>query len=179
MDRLQEKYIKQVVPQLQQDLGVKNRMAVPRLNKIVLSMGLGKATGNAKLVDEAAGHLATIAGQKPLLCKARMSISNFKLREGVVIGLKVTLRKRRMYEFLDRLISVAIPRIRDFRGLDPGGFDGRGNYSMGLTEQTVFPEVDPDKVENVQGMNITIGTTAGQDGPARQLLSKLGMPFRT
>ena len=179
MDRLQEKYVKQVMPALQQELGIKNRMAVPKLRKIVVSMGLGKAITNAKLVEEAAGHLSVITGQKPLLCKARMSISNFKLREGVVVGAKVTLRGRRMYEFLDRLVSVAIPRVRDFRGLDPKGFDGRGTYNMGLTEQSVFPEVDPDKVENVTGMNITIVTSAAKDDAARLLLIKLGMPFRS
>ncbi len=179
MDRLQQKYVSQVVPELQGELGIANRMAVPRLDKVVVSMGLGKAVANAKLVEQATGHLATITGQKPLECKSRKAVSNFKLRKGMVVGLKVTLRRRRMYEFLDRLIALAIPRVRDFRGLDPAGFDGRGNYNMGLTEQAVFPEIDPDTVETVQGMNITIATTAGRDGPARALLTKLGMPFRS
>jgi len=179
MDRLQEKYVKQVRPALQSELGIKNVMAVPRLTKIVVSMGLGKAIGNEKVVEQAVNHLSVITGQKPLLCKARKSISNFRLRAGMVIGAKVTLRKARMYEFLDRLISLAIPRVRDFRGLDPDGFDGRGNYNMGLTEQSVFPEIDPDTIESVQGMNISISTTAGKDANARALLTKLGMPFRS
>lgn len=179
MDRLQEKYVKQVRPALQQELGIRNVMAVPKVTKVVVSMGLGKSIGNEKILEQAAAHLATITGQKPLLCKSRKSISNFRLREGMVIGAKVTLRKGRMWEFLDRLISLAIPRVRDFRGLDPKGFDGRGNYNMGLTEQSVFPEIDPDSIETVQGMNISISTTAGNDDKARVLLSKLGMPFRS
>ena len=180
MDRLQEKYVKQVRPALQQELGISNVMAAPRVTKIVVSMGLGKAAvGNEKLVETAAGHLAVITGQKPVLCKARKSISNFKLRTGMIIGAKVTLRKQRMYEFLDRLISLAIPRIRDFRGLNRDGFDGRGNYNMGLTEQSVFPEIDPDTVDAIQGMNISISTSAGNDAHARALLTKLGMPFRS
>ncbi|MDD4889640.1 MAG: 50S ribosomal protein L5 [Phycisphaerae bacterium] len=178
MDRLQEKYLKQVRPALQQELSIKNVMAVPKLTKIVVSMGLGKGIGNEKIVEQAAAHLGTITGQKPVLCKARKSISNFKLREGMIIGAKVTLRKTRMYEFLDRLVSLAIPRIRDFRGLDPKGFDGRGNYNMGVTEQSVFPEIDPDTIESVQGMNISISTTARTDDKGRALLAKLGMPFR-
>jgi large subunit ribosomal protein L5 len=179
MDRLQEKYVKQVLSALQQELGITNVMAVPRVTKIVVSMGLGKAATNDKIVEGATAHLATITGQKPMLCKARKSISNFKLREGMVVGAKVTLRRRRMYEFLDRLIALAIPRVRDFRGLDPAGFDGRGNFNMGVTEQSVFPEIDPDTIEAVQGMNISISTTAGNDAHARVLLTKLGMPFRS
>jgi len=179
MDRLQEKYAKQVRPLLQQELGIKNVMAVPRVTKVVVSMGLGKSIGNEKVLESATAHLATITGQKPLLCKARKSISNFRLREGMIIGAKVTLRRRRMYEFLDRLISLAIPRVRDFRGLDPKGFDGRGNFNMGLTEQSVFPDIDPDTIDVAQGMNVSISTTAGNDAHARVLLTRLGMPFRT
>ncbi|MCG3181098.1 MAG: 50S ribosomal protein L5 [Phycisphaerae bacterium] len=179
MDRLKEKYVKQVVPALKQELGRDNLMAIPRLVKVVISMGLGKAKENKKIMEEAVTHLTVISGQKPLVCRARKSVSNFKLREGNEIGLKVTLRRQRMFEFLDRLISVTIPRVRDFRGLDPKGFDGRGNYNMGLTEQNVFAEIDPDSVETVLGMNISIATTAGDDASARLLLTKLGMPFRT
>lgn len=179
MDRLQQKYVGEVQPALQQELGLGNRMATPRLTKVVVSMGLGRATENKKLLEEAAAHLGVIAGQKPVICKARKSVSNFKLRVGNPIGVKVTLRRRRMYEFLDRLISVAIPRVRDFRGLNPGGFDGRGNYSMGLTEQNVFAEIDPDTVESTLGMNIAIATTARNDEAGRLLLQKLGMPFRS
>lgn len=179
MDRLQEKYVTQVRPALQSELGIANVMAVPRLTKVVVSMGLGRAIGNEKIVEQAATHLGIITGQKAMLCKSRKAISNFRLREGMVIGAKVTLRKRRMYEFLDRLVSLAIPRVRDFRGLNPDGFDGRGNYNMGLTEQSVFPEIDPDTIETVLGMNISISTTAGDDASARALLTKLGMPFRS
>jgi len=179
MDRLQQKYVAEVQPALQQELGLGNRMATTRLLKIVVSMGVGRATENKKLLEEAAAHLGVIAGQKPVICKARKSVSNFKLRAGNPIGVKVTLRRQRMYEFLDRLISVAIPRVRDFRGLNPDGFDGRGNYSMGLTEQNVFAEIDPDTVETVLGMNISIATTARNDPAGRLLLQKLGMPFRS
>ena len=179
MDRLKEKYVKQVLPELAGELGVRNAMAAPRLTKVVISMGLGRAIGNNKILEEATVHLSTITGQKPLVCKARKSVSNFRLREGAPIGLKVTLRGQRMYEFLDRLISVTIPRVRDFRGLDPAGFDGQGNYNMGLTEQNVFAEIDPDTVETTLGMNVSISTTARDDRSALLLLSKLGMPFRT
>lgn len=178
MAALMEQYKSQVVPSLQKEFGRANRLSIPRLEKVVVSMGLGKATQEKKRMDAAQKELAMITGQKPVACRARKSVSNFKLREGVDIGLKVTLRGRRMYEFLERLIGVAIPRIRDFRGLDPNGFDGRGNYNMGLTEQTVFPEVDVDKVEFQQGMNISLVTTARNDKEARQLLTHLGMPFR-
>jgi large subunit ribosomal protein L5 len=175
---LAEHYKKTVLPALQQELGRTNRLSIPRLEKVVISMGLGKATQEKKRLEAAQKELAQIAGQRPLACAARKSVSNFKLRQGLQIGLKVTLRGRRMYEFMERLTTVAIPRIRDFRGLDPNGFDGRGNYNMGLTEQTVFPEVDADKVEFQQGMNIAFVTSARNDGESRRLLSLLGMPFR-
>jgi len=179
MARLREKYQKEVVPALMAELGRKNLMSIPRLSKVVVSMGVGRATQDKKYLESAAKELATLTGQKPVLCKARKSVSNFKVRRGQDIGLKVTLRRQRMYEFLDRLISLAIPRVRDFRGLDPDAFDGRGNYSLGLSEQTVFPEVDPNKVENQQGMNITIVTTARNDAESRRLLTLMGVPFRT
>lgn len=178
MDRLFEKYKSEVIPALAKELSCKNRLAIPRLEKVVVSMGLGKALAEKTRMATAQKELAQIVGQKPIVCRARKSVSNFKLREGYEIGLKVTLRGRRMYEFLDRLISIATPRIRDFRGLDPKSFDGRGNYNMGITEQTVFPEIDADKVQFQQGMNITIVTTAGGDSAAKLLLSLLGLPFR-
>ncbi len=178
MDRLQKQYAEQLAPQLKSELSVSNNMAVPRLRKITVSMGLGRALENKAIVDEAAKHLATITGQKPVPCKARKSVSNFKLREGSIIGLKVTLRKQRMYEFFDRLVSLTLPRVRDFRGLNPKAFDGAGNYNLGLTELNVFPEIDPDSVEHSMGMNINIETTADNDDSARQLLRKLGLPLR-
>lgn len=178
MSRLQERYKKEVLPALQKQLGRQNRMSIPKLEKIVLSMGLGKATQEKNRLPAAQKELAAIAGQQPLLCVARKSVSNFKLREGYQIGAKVTLRGQRMFDFMDRLISVAIPRIRDFRGLDPKSFDGRGNFNMGVSEQTVFPEVDADKVEFQQGLNITFVTTAKNDSESRQLLTLMGMPFR-
>ncbi len=179
MARLLEKYRKEVLPALMEHAGTGNRMAVARLDKIVVSMGVGKAVQDKKLLDLAAKDLASITGQKPKVCKARKSVSNFKLRKDMPIGLKATLRGLRMYEFLDRLIHIAIPRIRDFRGLNPRGFDGRGNYCLGLSEQTVFPEIDPTTVEFAQGMNVCITTTAGGDREARELLRLLGMPFRS
>jgi large subunit ribosomal protein L5 len=178
MVRLQEKYRSEILPELQKDPAFANKLSVPRMEKIVVSMGLGRAIQEKKILETAQKELALITGQQPIVCAARKSVSNFKLRRGMNVGVKVTLRRSRMYHFLDRLISVAIPRVRDFRGLDPKGFDGRGNYSMGLTEQTVFPEVDPDKVEFQQGMNITLVTTARNDSSARRLLTLLGMPFR-
>ncbi|GMU33675.1 MAG: 50S ribosomal protein L5 [Planctomycetia bacterium] len=178
MARLYEKYKNEVLPALQKELGRKNRLSIPRLEKVVVSMGLGKATQEKKRLDAAEKELTQIVGQKPIVCRAKKSVSNFKLREGQPIGLKVTLRGARMYEFLDRVIAVAIPRIRDFRGLSTSSFDGRGNYSMGLTEQTVFPEVDADKVEFQQGMNITVCTSARDDRESRQLLTMIGLPFR-
>lgn len=178
MTRLLEKYRNEVAPALAQRLGIRNRHAVPRLEKIVVSMGVGAAGRDKKILEQAAAELAQITGQKPLVCRARKSVSNFKIRKGFEIGLKVTLRGRRMYEFLDRMVSLAIPRVRDFRGLDPGSFDGRGNYSLGFAEQTVFPEIDLDKVERMQGMNVTIVTTARNDEQALELLRGLGLPFR-
>lgn len=184
--RLQERYASEIMPALREELQRDNPMALPRVEKVVLSMGLGKAVAEStnkarenKRFAEAESALATITGQRPRLCKARKSVSNFKLRAGYDVGLKVTLRGRRMYEFLDRLINVAIPRVRDFRGLNPSSFDGRGNYGMGLTEYGVFPEINPDKVTYQQGLNITICTTADSDAEARTLLTRLGMPFRS
>ncbi len=177
--RLQEKYKTEVLPALTEEFGCANRLSAPRLEKIVVSMGLGRAVDDQACLEPAAAELALITGQKPVITRARKSVSNFKLRRGMNIGMKVTLRGGRMYEFLERLISLAIPRVKDFRGLAPGGFDGWGNYNMGLTEQTVFPEINPDKVKITQGMNIAIITTAGTDEQARRLLVLLGMPFRS
>ncbi len=178
MARVLEKYKNEILPALQSELGIDNPLAVPRLEKIVVSMGIGRATQNKQLLEVASKELALITGQKPVICKARKSVSNFKLRQGMPIGLKVTLRGKRMYEFFDRLVSIVIPRVRDFRGLNPRAFDGRGNYNLGLSEQTVFPEVPIDKVQFQQGMNITIVTSARNDEHAYKLMEKLGMPFR-
>jgi len=177
--RLLERYKKEVAPALAEEFGYTNMLAVPKIEKVVVSMGIGKAINDPSLLESAGEELALITGQKPVITIARKSVSGFKLRKGMKIGLKVTLRGVRMYEFLDRLISLAIPRVKDFRGLSPSGFDGRGNYNMGLTEQTVFPEINPDKVKTVQGMNIAIVTTAKNDEQARRLLTLLGMPFRS
>ena len=179
MTRLQEKYKNDVLPRLLERAGTQNPMAVPRLTKVILSMGIGKATVEKRRIELAVKDLSTITGQKPLVCKARKSVSNFKVRAGQETGVMVTLRGARMYEFMDRLIHISIPRIRDFRGLNPRSFDRRGNYSMGVAEQTVFPEVDPAAVEFPQGMNITVVTTAKNDRDSRELLKLLGMPFRT
>lgn len=176
--RLLERYRSEVAPALAEEFGRPNRLAIPRLTKIVISAGMGKTAREEGVLDTAAEELALITGQKPIVTRARKSVANFKLREGMNVGLKATLRGRRMYEFLDRLISLAIPRVKDFRGLSPSGFDGRGNYNMGLSEQTVFPEIDPGKVKFTQGMNIAICTTAKTDEEARRLLALLGMPFR-
>jgi large subunit ribosomal protein L5 len=178
MARLKELYFREVVPTMMRERGYKNVMEVPRLEKIVVNMGLGEAIHNIKILDSAVEELALITGQKPVITKAKRSIASFKLREGMSIGCMVTLRKDRMYEFLDRLIHVAIPRVRDFRGLNSRSFDGRGNYTLGIREQIIFPEIDYDKVEKVKGMNITIVTTAKTDDEARLLLTLLGMPFR-
>jgi len=178
MARLMDKYKKEVRPALMKELSRNNVLSIPRFEKVVLSMGLGKATQEKKRIEQAQRELAAIAGQKCVVCRARKSVSNFKLRQGYEIGVKVTLRGKRMFEFLERLICLAIPRIRDFRGLAPNSFDGRGNFNMGLTEQTVFPEVDADKVEFQQGLNVTIVTSARNDAEARQLLTLMGMPFR-
>ncbi len=178
MPRLRDKYQSEVIPAMQQKFGYMNVMEVPRLEKVVLNMGVGKAIQNAKILDAAAGDLAIIAGQKPVITHARKSISNFKLREGMPIGAKVTLRGNRMYEFLDKLMNINLPRVRDFRGVSPKSFDGRGNYSLSVKEQLVFPEIDYDKVEQIQGMDITVVTSARTDEEAKALLEFLGMPFR-
>lgn len=179
MSRVLEKYKNEVLPALQSELAITNSLAVPKLDKIVVSMGIGRAADKSDMIGVAQSELAQIAGQQPVVCKARKSVSNFKLREGMPIGVKVTLRGRRMYEFFDRLVSIAIPRVRDFRGLNPRGFDGTGNYNLGLNEQTVFPEIIIDKVQFQQGMNITMVTTARNDEHGFKLLQKLGMPFRS
>jgi large subunit ribosomal protein L5 len=176
--RLKERYHAEVRDQLTERLGLSNAMEVPRFSKIVVNMGVGDAINDAKLIDAAVEDLSVITGQKPKVSRARKSIANFKLREGVPVGASVTLRGDRMWEFLDRLISVAIPRIRDFRGLDPTSFDGRGNYTFGVTEQLIFPEIDYDKVVKVRGMDVTIGTTAKDDEGGRALLEAFGFPFR-
>ena len=179
MARLQEKFKKEILPAMMTAAGTKNPLAVPRLQKIVISMGVGAATVDKKRIDLAAKDLTVIAGQKPAVCNARKSVSNFKVRAGYPTGLRVTLRGARMYEFMDRLINIAIPRIRDFRGLNPRSFDGRGNYSMGVAEQTIFPEIDSAAVEWPQGMNITFVTSARNDRESREFLKRMGMPFRT
>ena len=176
--RLKTQYREELLPALQEELGFTNPMRVPRLEKIVVNMGVGEAARDAKALDGALEDLTTITGQRPAVTRARKSIANFKLREGMAIGAKVTLRGDRMWEFLDRLLATALPRIRDFRGLNARSFDGSGNYTMGLTEQLVFPEIDPDKVNFAQGMDITMVTTTRNDDEARELLRAFGMPFR-
>jgi large subunit ribosomal protein L5 len=176
--RLKEKYHKEIKQALQKELNLENAMAVPRLEKIVLNMGLGEATQNNKLLDPLVGDLASISGQKPVTTKAKKSIAAFKVREGMAIGAMVTLRNDRMYEFLDRLVATALPRVRDFRGVSTKSFDGRGNYTLGLRDQLIFPEIDYSKVEKLKGLNITIVTTAKDDNSARALLKAFGMPFR-
>ncbi len=178
MPRLKDKFQSEVIPAMQQKFGYTNIMEIPRLEKVVINMGVGKAIANSKILDAAAGDLAIIAGQKPVITRARKSVSNFKLREGMAIGTKVTLRGDRMYEFLDKLMNINLPRVRDFRGVSPKSFDGRGNYSLSVKEQLVFPEIDYDKVEQIQGMDITIVTTARTDEEAKALLEFFGMPFR-
>ena len=176
--RLKEKYQKEIKQGLQKDLGLDNIMAVPKLEKIVINMGLGEATQNVKIMDPLLADLGAIAGQKPVITKAKKSIAAFKLREGMPIGAMVTLRGDTMYEFLDRLIAVALPRVRDFRGVSSKSFDGRGNYTLGLRDQLIFPEIDYAKVDKTKGMNVTIVTTAKDDNGARELLKAFGMPFR-
>ncbi len=178
MARLKDYYKKEVVPELVKTFGYKNPMEVPKLVKIVVNMGLGEAIQNVKVLDSAMDEMTRIVGQKPVITKARKSIATFKLRQGMSIGCCVTLRRERMYEFFDRLITVALPRVRDFRGIPSKSFDGRGNFSLGLKEQIIFPEIEYDKVEKVRGMNIAIVTTAKTDDEARQLLKLMGMPFR-
>lgn len=176
--RLKEKYAKEIRPALQKELGLENSMAVPKIIKIVLNMGLGEATQNSKLLDPLVADLAAIAGQKPVTTRAKKSIAAFKVREGMPIGAMVTLRGDTMYEFFDRLISVGLPRVRDFRGVSTKSFDGRGNYTLGVRDQLIFPEIDISKVEKLKGMNITIVTTAQDDNAARALLKQFGVPFR-
>jgi large subunit ribosomal protein L5 len=176
--RLVELYRTEVVPKLSQEFGFANAHQVPRLTKIVVNIGLGEATQNAKLLDKAAEELAAITGQKPVIRRARKSIANFKLREGQAVGCTVTLRGARMWEFFDRLVNVSLPRVRDFKGVSPRSFDGRGNFSLGIREQIIFPEVDYDKMERITGLNVTVCTTARNDAESRALLSHLGMPFR-
>jgi large subunit ribosomal protein L5 len=177
--RLREKYEKEIRPALLEELGLKNTMAVPRLDKIVINMGLGEATQNVKVLDPLMADLGLITGQKPVATKAKKSIAAFKVRAGMPIGAMVTLRNDAMYEFLDRLISVALPRVRDFRGVSTKSFDGRGNYTLGLRDQLLFPEIDYAKVDKTKGMNVTIVTTAKDDNSARALLKQFGLPFRT
>ena len=177
--RLRTRYQKEVAPQIAKDFGIRNPMAIPRVEKIVLNMGMGEAIANSKILDTAVEELRSIGGQKPVITKAKKSIASFKLRQGMPIGAMVTLRGDRMYEFLDRLVSVALPRVRDFRGVSPKAFDGRGNYTIGIREQLIFPEIDFNKVDKLRGMNISIVTTARNDEQARALLKALGMPFRT
>ncbi len=176
--RLQQKYQQEVLPALAEALGRENTLSLPRLQRVVINMGVGAATQDKKFLEAAAEALGQIAGQKPVITKARQAIAGFRLRQGMPIGCMVTLRRSRMYEFLDRLIALALPRVRDFRGLSNTSFDGNGNYTFGLAEQLVFPELNPDKFSRVQGMNITVVTSATSDSEARELLSRLGIPFR-
>ena len=178
MTRLEALYKSEIRKKLSEEYKYSNPMMIPKLEKIIVSMGVGEGSRDKKLIDGAVKDLTTITGQKPQICPAKKSVSNFKLREGMPVGCKVTLRGPMMFEFLDRLISLTIPRVRDFRGLNPKGFDGRGNFSMGLTEQTVFPEIDPDGIMKVQGMNIAMVTSAKTDDEARKMLGLFGMPFR-
>jgi large subunit ribosomal protein L5 len=178
MSRLREKYQKEVIAAMAKEFGYKNLMAVPRVEKVVVNMGLGEATSNAKLVDVGADELARIAGQKPVMRRAKKSIAAFKVRKGMPIATMVTLRGERMWEFLDRLMTIALPRVRDFKGVSPRGFDGRGNYTLGLRDQLLFPEIDYMKVDKARGMNVSVVTTAKTDEEARKLLQLIGMPFR-
>ena len=177
MARLYDKYVKEVAPALMNKFNYKSPMQIPKIEKIVVNMGVADAKDNAKALESAAGDLAIITGQKPLITKARKSVANFKIREGMNIGCKVTLRSEKMYEFLDRLFSIALPRVRDFRGINPDSFDGRGNYAMGFKEQLIFPEIDYDKIDKIRGMDIIIVTTAKTDEEARELLTLMGAPY--
>jgi large subunit ribosomal protein L5 len=177
MARLKEKYEKEVIPKLEKEFGISNAMAVPRITRVVCNLGLGEAPRNNKLMDQAVDELMAITGQRPTVRKARRSIAQFKLRAGMQIGCAVTLRRDRMYEFLDRLVNISLPRVRDFRGLSPKGFDGRGNFTMGIRDHSIFPEIDYTKVETPKGMNVTVVTTARTDDQARFLLQELGFPF--
>lgn len=178
MPRLKDKYRDEVVPSLMKEFGYRNPMAVPRIAKVIVNMGLGQAVANPKFLEMASDELSLITGQRPLITRAKKSVAGFKLRKGMAIGCKVTLRGDRMYEFLDRLFNVALPRIRDFRGTSPESFDGRGNYTLGIKEQIIFPEIDYDKVQRICGMDITIVTTTSFDEPAKALLKLMGMPFK-
>jgi large subunit ribosomal protein L5 len=178
MARLKDKYKNEIAPAIAKEFGIENAMAIPKIEKIVVNMGVGEAISNAKILDTAVEELRVITGQKPVVTKAKKSIASFKLRQGMNIGTMVTLRGERMYEFLDRLISVALPRVRDFRGISAKAFDGRGNYTLGITEQLIFPEIDFNKVDKTRGMNISIITSAKTDEQSRALLKALGMPFR-
>jgi large subunit ribosomal protein L5 len=178
MSRLRERYQKEVVPALTKEFGYKNVMAVPRIEKVVVNMGLGEATTNIKIIDVGSSELASITGQKPVVRRAKKSIAAFKVRKGQPVGTSVTLRGERMYEFLDRLMAIALPRVRDFRGVSPRGFDGRGNFTLGLKDQLLFPEIDYLKVDKSRGMNVSVVTTARTDQEARKLLQLIGMPFR-
>lgn len=177
LPRLQEKYNNEVVPALMEKFGYENIMQVPKLEKIVINMGLGEAKENAKILENAVNDLEIIAGQKPVITRARKSVANFKIREGMKLGCKVTLRKIRMYEFADKLLNIALPRVRDFRGVKANAFDGRGNYALGIKEQLIFPEIEYDKIDKIRGMDIVFVTTAKTDEEARELLRLLGMPF--
>jgi large subunit ribosomal protein L5 len=179
MTRLKERYLKDVVPALAKEFGYKNVMAIPKLEKIVVNMGLGDATQNVKLIDTGADEVGRITGQRPVTTRAKKSIAAFKVRQGMPVGTMVTLRGDRMYEFLDRLVNIALPRVRDFKGVSTKGFDGRGNYTLGLRDQLLFPEIDYMKVDTARGMNVSVVTTAKTDEEARRLLQLLGMPFRT
>lgn len=178
MNRLKEKYQNEAIAALKKEFGYTNVMAIPKIEKVVLNMGLGEATGNAKIIDTGADELARVTGQKPVVRRARKSIAQFKLRQGQAVGTSVTLRGERMWEFLDRLVSIALPRVRDFKGVSPKGFDGRGNYTLGLKDQLLFPEIDYMKVDKARGMNVSVVTTAKTDEEARKLLQFIGMPFR-
>jgi large subunit ribosomal protein L5 len=179
MSRLKEKYAKEVVPALKKEFGYANVMAIPRVTKVIINMGLGEATSNAKIVDTAADELSKITGQKAAVRRAKKSIAAFKVRQGMPVGAMVTLRGERMYEFLDRLIGIALPRVRDFKGISAKGFDGRGNYTLGLRDQIIFPEIDYMKVDKARGMNVSVVTTAKTDEEARKLLQLIGLPFRS
>ncbi len=177
MARLKDEYVSSVAPAMMKKFGYKNVMQIPKLDKVVINVGCGEAKDNSKVVDAVMADLAAITGQKPIVCKAKKSVANFKLREGQIIGVKVTLRAERMYEFVDRLFNVAFPRVRDFRGINPNSFDGRGNYSTGVKEQLIFPEIEYDKIDKVRGMDINFITTAKTDEEAKELLTLLGAPF--
>lgn len=177
MARLKEQYVNEIAPALNKKFGYKSVMQIPKLDKIVINVGAGEAKDNAKVIDSISGDLATITGQKPIVCRAKKSVANFKLREGMPVGAKVTLRGDKMWEFLDRLFNVALPRVRDFRGINGNAFDGRGNYALGLNEQLIFPEISYDQIDKIRGMNIVICTTANTDEEAKELLTLMGAPF--